>query len=291
MCKNCLLILKQLDDKTVSRLMEGERKTEAIENETMNYLSLYFDYLERQFLKALEMHVKPLEIDSNQLELYLLINMLNSLRAGFEVQPRLPKNEIKLSKYLDIKIPKNPAELRRWWDIVRRRIHVPKNIQANAISIKNKYIEKTQSIWSKYSEDFTSGRSWNQNEVKTKVRYVFQVTKSRADMIVATETTRYYNQATVNYYEDVDEVTHYLFICLRDKATTKWCKSRQHLIYKKGTKLQIREKPPLHYRCRSRILPLTPLNPTHLKLIEDKTKWRENNKCEPLLKGWNNNYV
>jgi SPP1 gp7 family putative phage head morphogenesis protein len=114
-----------------------------------------------------------------------------------------------------------------------------------------------------------------------------RVGAKRGNMIVATETTRYFNQARQAFYDEVPSVTHYLFIAIRDHRTTKWCKSRNGLVFEKGTELFKRNRPPTHYNCRSEIVPLNRFNPRHKAMIDDKSIQAKNNKMEPLLPGWN----
>jgi uncharacterized protein with gpF-like domain len=106
-------------------------------------------------------------------------------------------------------------------------------------------------------------------------------------MIVATETTRYYNDVRHEIYSQSEDINHFLFMSIRDFRTTEWCKTRNGLVYKKEDPLYLREKPPCHWNCRSEMVPLTDVNPRHEKMINDPSIARRNNKCKPLPPGWN----
>lgn len=155
-----------------------------------------------------------------------------------------------------------------------------------AEKIKKAYIKKVQSVWVKYGEEFRSGITAETTEAVRQIKEGADVVYSRAKMIVETETTYYYNKSRRTVYDESPDVTHYLFVSVRDHATTKWCKTRHGLVYKKGDPLLDKETPPIHWNCRSEILPLTWHNPAHRKLIEDLSRRRRNNTCEPLPPGW-----
>lgn len=190
--------------------------------------------------------------------------------------------------------PRALSEIIRMYDRWRRGLFKPKGPVARAKELKQKYIESVQSAWKKYSHDFREGGEQTQAEIRGLIREAAKTTTARAQTIVRTETTRYYNQARKAYYDKGDEVTHYLFIAVRDKATTPWCtpgmvngkRGRSGLVYAKGDPLLDSEMPPCHWNCRSELLPLNRFNPTHLKLINNAAIARRNHVCTPLPPGW-----
>lgn len=184
------------------------------------------------------------------------------------------------------RIPRSLADLRRLYDHWRKKRDVPPRQRIVAERLKKAYLERVQSVWERYGADFRAGKTYDRDEVRAILRRHGDMAKARADTIVQTETTLYYNKARRNIYDRSDDVTHYLFVAIRDHATTKWCKSRQGLVYAKGDPLLDKETPPIHWNCRSEILPLSRHNPSHLRLIEDASRWRRNNSCEPLPPGW-----
>lgn len=185
------------------------------------------------------------------------------------------------------RVPRSLIDLQKLWDHYRRKKHIPARQRALAESIRKNYLKKVQDVWRRHSEEFRSGDVFHQEAVVRKIQKAASVTQSRAKMIVETETTKYYNQARKQVYDASPDVTHYLFLAIRDKATTKWCKSRNGLVYIKGQAVTDRELPPIHWNCRSEMLPLVASNPAHLKLIKNLGIQRARHRCEPLPKGWN----
>lgn len=190
--------------------------------------------------------------------------------------------------------PRTLAEIMRLYDMWRKGLYKPKSPLKRALDMKRRYIDAIQKTWKRYSDDFRNGGEQTQIEVRDMVRDAAKTTIPRAQTIVRTETTRYYNQARRAYYDKGDEVTHYLFLAVRDKATTPWCTSqkvdgkrgRSGLVYAKDDPLLDRETPPVHWNCRSELLPLNRFNPAHQKLIADKSMSRRNHVCHELPPGW-----
>lgn len=183
-------------------------------------------------------------------------------------------------------IPADLRQLRREYDLWRKKKIVPIRQRALANRIKREFFRRLQNVWLDYSIAFRTGQVGQQKEAITQVMKQADVVFSRAKMIVETETTYYYNRTRRQVYDQSDDVTHYLFVALRDHATTKWCKSRHGLVYAKTLQILKRETPPIHWNCRSELLPLTPQNPRHLKLIKSASRRRNNNRAEPLPKEW-----
>lgn len=184
------------------------------------------------------------------------------------------------------RIPTSLRELMVLWDRWRTKGEIPPRTKKIADRVKKAYLQKVQSIWLTYSSDFREGAEYSLKSVTDAVRKASKSQRSRSKMIVETETTYYYNKTRRDIYDKSDDVTHYLFVAIRDFRTTKWCKTRQGLVYAKTDPLLQDETPPCHWNCRSELLPLTPDNPRHKKLIENRSLWRRNNSPEPLPQGW-----
>jgi SPP1 gp7 family putative phage head morphogenesis protein len=183
-------------------------------------------------------------------------------------------------------VPTNFAELRALWDKFRKKRYIPPRQRSIAERIKKAYLYKVQSAWAKYGEGFRSGETAVRNEAVNAVMKQAMVSYSRAKMIVETETTYYYNKVRRSVFDQSPDVTHYLFMAIRDHRTTEWCKTRHGLVYSKKDPLLKSEQPPIHWNCRSEILPLTELNPTHKAMIDDPSRSRRNHKCKPLPSDW-----
>jgi len=189
---------------------------------------------------------------------------------------------------------KSLANWQKIWDYWKSKKKVPKKIKKHADEIKREYLKKTKQYTDRYSRDFREGKEFTQDFAIKKIEDLTDSSYARAKTIVRTETTNYYNKARKELYDQSTDVTHYLFLAIRDMATTKWCtehrtpegRGRHGLVYEKGDPLTERETPAIHWNCRSEMVPLTPLNPKHAELINDTLRQRKNNKCTPLPRGW-----
>jgi SPP1 gp7 family putative phage head morphogenesis protein len=191
--------------------------------------------------------------------------------------------------------PKTLADIMSAYDKWRKGISKPSRPLKKANSMKKAYIAAVQAEWNAHSYDFRNGGEDTQAEIRDRIAEAGDTYAGRASTIVRTETTRYYNQARRDYYDKGDVVTHYLFIAVRDKGTTPWCtaqtvngkRGRSGLVYAKGDPLLDRETPPVHWNCRSELLPLNRFNPVHRRLIADESAQRRRHVCTPLPPGWN----
>jgi SPP1 gp7 family putative phage head morphogenesis protein len=207
------------------------------------------------------------------------------LRKGMYDTPKGVPTKANLASNKRAVIPHDLPTLRRWYDASRRK---PSRALRNmADKLKQNYLDRVQETWKTASADWRVGKQWDQDEIRRHIRKAAAVAVTRSKVIAATETTRYYNQARRRRYDVVAQVTHYMFMAIRDKATTKWCKTRHGLVLTKDSKAMDKNTPPIHWNCRSQILPLVRTNPNHKKLIADESLRIENHKCEPLPKGWN----
>lgn len=284
-----MALSKRLGKEEVAEVLRLSAETAKMENLWKRRVQERLDLITGQIIGDLEKTGK-VNPDAYNFEEFFFFMIAAVYKKGFtdavEAKPEatkvsLAKNETKK------KIQKQWDDYREVWEEYRKTKKVPKRIAQIANRYKEAYVKKCQSIWSQASEDFRKGEIVSKSEVVEKVREGARATYSRANTIVETETTRYYNEARRRVYDASEDVTHYLFLSVRDRATTAWCKSRTGLVYKKGDPLLDSEQPPIHWNCRSEILPLTPLNPRHKLLIEDKSIARRSHKCEPLPKGWN----
>jgi len=205
---------------------------------------------------------------------------------------------VKLAQRKKIKkrVPRNMRELRELYDYFRRNPKEARRFREQAEAVRKLYLQKINRYvrertgalerGAEKSETKAPHRKATRNEVVAEIKKKVAIVYARAKTTIETETTRNYNNTRRGIYDLSPDVTHYLFVAVRDFATTKWCKSRDKLVYRKGDPLLDKETPPIHWNCRSELLPLTPQNPVHLKLIENKEMARRAHKCEPLPPGW-----
>lgn len=217
-----------------------------------------------------------------------LDTMRKALDHSIDFLPRVPEKRLAAGSGNPpaARVPTTFRQLRIMWDRFRKQKYIPRRQQALAERIRREYLKKVQEVWVTHGEEFRKGTTAQRYEAVTAVLKGADVTYTRAKMIVETETTYYYNKTRHAVFDKSPDVTHYLFLAIRDHRTTEWCKTRHGLVYAKSDPLLMHERPPCHWNCRSEILPLVPQNPRHLKLIEDSNRWRRHNTCKPLPPEW-----
>ncbi len=203
-----------------------------------------------------------------------------------ELEAKSVETFLRLAAPPPIKIPRKFSSLREMYDRFRRTGYLPPHQKNIAERLKRYYVERCHSVWKKHAQDFIAGKEFNQKVLQEILAKEGDMAKARAEQISNTETTNYYNASRKEVYDRSPDVTHYLFVAIRDRATTKWCRSRQGLVFTKGTALCDHNCPACHWNCRSEMLPLTPANPRHLYLIQNESLRAERNILVPLPPGW-----
>lgn len=280
---NVTNLVQLLGAREVSSVITLSKKQSALEKKWVGKLKKRFDEINKQVFSQL---IENGEFDIDQVDVTDLI-MESSLEAmALGVKSAQIKTPIsKLAAPPKAAIPTSLKEIRKLWDLWRKG-KLPERQKKNAEAIKKAYLKKVQSVWKKYSSEFRAGNTADKAEAIRGMMDEANIGFTRGKMIVQTETTFFYNSVRKNIYDQAESVTHYLFVALRDHATTAWCSTRQHLVYEKDDPLTDYEFPPCHWNCRSEMLPLTPSNPNHAKLIKDSSKQRRNRNPEPLPPEW-----
>lgn len=279
--KENIRLLNQFFDKAEVR--EITRMAVAVENEETiwrNKLKDLMKQINEKIVEQLEKKGRVSVKDVDQFDEFFLLQMLG-------VHGMTLRTVKKLGKLPKGQTPRNLQDLMKLWDKYRKKGELPPRVKEISEKVKKAYIKKCQSVWDRKSEAFREGEVATRKAAVEAVEAAGKTTYSRAKMIVETETTYYYNKTRRDLYDKSADVTHYLYMAIRDHRTTKWCKTRHGLVYRKDDPLFDKETPPIHWNCRSEILPLSPLNPRHKELIDDPKKLRRNHKCEPLPEGWN----
>ena len=116
----------------------------------------------------------------------------------------------------------------------------------------------------------------NQEETVNLIRSIFpQFSEHRLENIARTETAKIYEQARYQTMSGDDEIIGYEFAAIMDTRTSDICRSRD------GRKIHKGEEegwiPPLHYQCRSVLLPIFAWEDTQWSLFEHVT---------PAMKGF-----
>lgn len=286
--KELMLVLPRAE---VNRAVRFAVEQQALEDKWVQNLSFIFDAITQKSIESLEKNGKISLGDL--IEDFVMEHSVDVMGQAIRESSR---DISRLAAPPKAKVPRSLRDLMNLWDQWKKKKKMPLRQRNIARRIKNAYLEKVQDVWRRYSEDFRKGDAATQDEVKAKLRKASEAAESRAKMIVETETTNYYTSAKREYYDEVDAVTHYLFVSIRDFRTSPWCydgkksgakgRGRGGLVFTKGTQLLIRNTPACHPFCRSDLLPLVRFNPAHKKLIDNKSLRAENYTLHPLIPGW-----
>lgn len=287
-------IFARLESADLARLKHSAREAQRLETKWDMRVKQYMNWWVAQYVESKAKGTPVVEFDLQKLfeEQYFDVAFESFKIASGEDE--IEKRYQRLAKPLAPKFPKSLGELRKLYDLWRKGKYSPKRPKKIAQRIQKEYLKRIQSAWDRASQDFQQGKTFNQKEVVKEIQDAAKVSVARAQMTVRTETTNGYNTVRKEYYDQSQDVTHYLFMAVRDKATTPWCspkttdgkRGRHGLVYSKGDPLLKKEKPACHWNCRSEILPLSPKIPSHLRLIKDASIQRRNVECHPLPPGW-----
>lgn len=254
----------------------------------------------KEVLRGIEKHAQEYIETSLELPSGLFLTMQLEkffVDHGYDVFHSTVVSDHKKMPVVRMAKKKLPLEeiMHRWDRVKNGEEKVPKIIKDRVASIKADYLRALKKAWRRHSIPFTEGVTATKSEIIKKILEESRAPWARAKSIVETETTSGQNEARRAIYDNMDEVTHYMLAAIRDHRSSKWCKGvttsegrgRDGLVFTKGTELLRKNTPSLHPFCRSELLPLTPFNPRHKALIEDKGLRAENHKLTPLIKGWN----
>lgn len=287
-------IFARLDKVDQWRLKNSAEKAQKLENKWDAMVREYIRSYAIDFFAA-KIHDEPLP--KFDLETFLTEHMFDVMFESYGVVSREDMKVASLRRLARPPkpvIPKSVADLRKLYDQWRKGQYSPKRPKKIAIKIQKEYLKRINSVWEKHSEDFRTGKSFDQDYVLEKIKKQADIVTSRAQTTVRTETTNYYNDARKEFYDQSPDVVAYLFMAVRDSATTPWCtpkteggkRGRHGLVYRKDDPLTDKEKPACHWNCRSEFLPLTMQIPSQRRLIEDESIQRRNVTCHPLPPGW-----
>lgn len=264
----------KLDQEDYICLSRQTKAIESVENKYKRELKQrIFDFSKKGInALALGLSLEDLEFD---FESIMVEHAIASMRVAAKGKNSV--TDIHLSKADGLK------KIFKQWEAWRKKPSAQQKKDAD--HLKRTFIHSLKKFWESYSKDFLSGAAYDLSGLENAFVKRVKMPVARAKTIVQTETTRYFNDGIKDLYSKADGVTHYLFAAIRDKRTTEWCNDRNGLVYRKDKKYSD-IPPPIHWNCRSQILPLSPSNPKHLKLIEDQKRLRENNSPKPLPRGW-----
>ncbi len=285
------ILSKHLTRKEMVRLRNAAADVMGLEYKWAQKLERKFQLLDQIVINHLVNYGELPPESEFSFDDFYMEHSVQVMRQGFETayagleKVTAPPETKRLAKK---PVPRSLGELMRIWDMYRKRKQMPTRQKRMAEKVRKAYLKRIRSIWERHSQGFVGGSAFDQVATREALQKASRATYARAKMIVETETTHYYNQARKEVYDASPDVTHYLFLAIRDHATTHWCKTRNGVVFTKGTALFEKNVPPCHWNCRSEILPLTMQNPRHRALILNLALRAEKRALAPLPPGWNN---
>lgn len=138
-------------------------------------------------------------------------------------------------------------------------------------TLRTAYLKKLKKTWNKVVPEMLSGNA-SPEDVKKAMQDAWGGSKARVHTTYVTETTNYFVDVQLAYFESEPGILGFLFDRVKDAGTTPICDSRHGLIYRSDTpdqkKLLRENRPGLHYGCRSHFIALAN-TPANRKLFED----------------------
>jgi SPP1 gp7 family putative phage head morphogenesis protein len=285
-----------LPPREVAEIVRLATAQDKLENQWILRLEARFNELLQKVVRSL-VDTGKLPEDLPELDAFFVNHAFSVIGHAINIATHHPETIKRLAAPPKGSVPKNLRDLMTQWDKWRTQGKIPVRQKVLANKVKRAYLDGIKSVWDRHAEDFKEGKVFDQSKIIEAMKKATKASESRAKMIINTETTRYYNEVRTKIYNANPDITHYLYVPVRDFATTAWCfngtrpgargRGRGGLVFEKGTELMQRNTPSVHWNCRSELLPLTPLNPNHKKLINDKSLRAENHKLQPLPPGWN----
>lgn len=262
------------------------KKQQTLENQWKRKAQQFLDSLTDKVLDGLlEVGVVP-QVDFAP---FFTEHAIAVAKEAFKSAEQSPKSSKvpRMARPTAKTVPRSLKDLMKMWDEFRKNGKIPPRQKEIAERVKKQYLKKVQKFWDSYGEQFRAGQEFDRERAKHAIQQYAKVSYARANMIVETETTYYYNQVRRKTYDQSPDVTHYLYMAIRDHATTKWCRTRDGMVMEKGTDFTDHNTPPVHWNCRSEVIPLVPgLNPRHAQLVNDRTRQPQNRSLAPLPEGW-----
>lgn len=277
------LILPPAD---IVSLRASATEAQRIETFWKQKLEHTMDLLAHQVAHFIDVHGE-LPTDTPIFDQFFMVHSLNVMADAMKHTTTSPYDfGARLAKPVQTKMPRSLRDLRVMYEKFKKQGIMPAKQKALADKVKKAFFESVRKCWLRNSEDFRVGKAFDQIKAVRAIKNNLDLPRAQAVTIVQTTTTSYYNETRMEIYDQSPDVIAWLYAAVRDFATTKWCKTRDGLVYMKTDSITGAETPSNHWNCRSEMLPLTLHNPRHTRLVNDKALARRNNSCEPLPNGW-----
>lgn len=199
------------------------------------------------------------------------------------IEKRQQQGKKRLAK-LPVGLPKSIKSLDqvfgdpKYWRVIMKRSRLLTD------RLKRQYLAKLSKAFKEIMPMIDKGLISPQN-AKRAMMSVWEASKPRVETIFRTETTKYFSETQVKFFEGDPEIIGFLFDSIKDVARTEICHTRHGLIYRPGTKLLNENKPPCHYNCRSHLIALANTE-FNRRLMEEKSRDPSRVKVVPLPPDW-----
>ena len=170
------------------------------------------------------------------------------------------------------------SDKKTWGTILRRK-------QFLVDRLRRGYLRKLKQRFNEVVPRLLTGKA-SPEEVKSELAKTWEASRARVENIFRTETTKYFTETQLSYFNGEPGIIGYLFDSGRDSGRSGWCKSRHGLIYRPGTALLRENKPPCHWNCRSHLVPLVDTEHNR-RMLEDPERDPEKRQVVPLPASWN----
>lgn len=134
-----------------------------------------------------------------------------------------------------------------------------KSIVGKQIDLERaRYLKNVESVFKNLADAFYKNPEDDTTEdiIKRVIKTVFDKTTAQAETIFRTETTRYFNDARIEYFQDATEVDFIQLVAVTDGRVSAICESRDMYVVPIGQAGQKKFKPPFHPNCRTIQSPL-----------------------------------
>jgi SPP1 gp7 family putative phage head morphogenesis protein len=134
-----------------------------------------------------------------------------------------------------------------------------------------RYKRNVTNIFRKAAESFFKEPDTTDTKevVKDVLGRVFKLTDNAAERTFRTETTRYFNEARVGYFQNNTKVDFVQVVAITDGRISDLCEHRNGYVIPVSESGKPRFKPPYHYNCRTVLSPLITYIKSHAKRVED----------------------
>lgn len=123
---------------------------------------------------------------------------------------------------------------------------------------KERYLRNLKSVFANAAKDFfkTEDTDDTKEVVKDVIARIFSKTDTQAEMIFRTETTRYFNEARLEYFKHETDVDFVQLVAVTDGRISEICEVRDGYVIPIDQANQKKFKPPFHPNCRTVQSPL-----------------------------------